>query len=107
MVSDGKQYMKESSPEEVAIATTKVLRSHVPLDLAGIVFLSGGQTPEQATNNLAAIMARQPFAWPVSFSFSRALQDPALEAWAGDNGNRDAEQGALMERLVENCRVIR
>ena len=84
----------------------RVLRSNVPLELAGIVFLSGGQTPEQATANLASIMSRQPFAWPISFSFSRALQGPALEAWAGDNNNREAAQNALFDRLVENCKAL-
>lgn len=106
MVSAGKQFMAESTPDEVGRATVRVLRSNVPLDLAGIVFLSGGQTPEQATANLAAIMSRQPFAWPISFSFSRALQNPALEAWAGNNANKGATQGALAERLVENTRVL-
>lgn len=107
MVSAGKQFVTESTPNEVADATMRVLRSNVPLDLAGIVFLSGGQTPEQATANLAAIMAKQPFAWPISFSFSRALQGPALEAWAGNNDNKEAVWGALSERLVENTRAIR
>ena len=106
MVMAGKQSMEESTPDEVGRATTRILRMYVPLDLAGIVFLSGGQTPEQATANLAAIMSRQPFAWPVSFSFSRALQNPALEAWHGDNNNREAAQNALLDRLVENVRAL-
>lgn len=106
MVANGKQFMAESTPDEVGRATMRVLRSNVPLELAGIVFLSGGQTPEQATNNLAAIMSRQPFAWPISFSFSRALQGPALEAWNGDNNNREATQNALFDRIVENCKVL-
>ena len=95
------------APEEVARTTTRVLREHVPLELAGVVFLSGGQTPEQATNNLAAIIGKGPMAWPVSFSFSRALQGPALEAWNGENANRDKAQAALTERLSENCRVLK
>ena len=107
MVMAGKQYIDETIADEVGRTTVRVLRNHVPLDLAGIVFLSGGQTPEQATKNLEAIMRRQPFAWPVSFSFSRALQNPALEAWNGDNANRDAAQAALADRLLENCRALR
>lgn len=106
MVMAGKQYVDESTPEEVAQATMRVLRSNVPLDLAGVVFLSGGQTPEQATSNLSAIMKLQPFAWPVSFSFSRALQGPALEAWAGDNANKEAAQNALFDRLAENAKAL-
>ena len=103
---NGKQFVNESTPDEVASATMRVLRSNVPLDLAGVVFLSGGQTPEQATANLAAIMKGQPFAWPVSFSFSRALQGPALEAWAGDNANKEAAQNALFDRLTENTKAL-
>ncbi|MBQ3280243.1 fructose-bisphosphate aldolase class I [Candidatus Saccharibacteria bacterium] len=106
MVMNGKQFVNGSTPDEVASATMRVLRSNVPLDLAGIVFLSGGQTPEQATANLAAIMKHQPFAWPVSFSFSRALQGPALEAWAGDNANKEAAQNALFDRLTENTKAL-
>ena len=106
MVMAGKQYIEPSSADEVGRATAKVLRMYVPLEMAGVVFLSGGQEPEQATSNLYAIMERQPFAWPVSFSFSRALQNPALEAWAGDNANREAAQNALLDRLVENTRVL-
>ena len=106
MVMAGKQYIEPSSADEVGRATAKVLRMYVPLEMAGVVFLSGGQEPEQATSNLYAIIERQPFAWPVSFSFSRALQNPALEAWAGDNANREAAQNALLDRLVENTRVL-
>ncbi|MDO4526612.1 MAG: fructose-bisphosphate aldolase class I [Candidatus Saccharibacteria bacterium] len=95
------------SPEEVATATAKVLTEHVPLYLAGIVFLSGGQTPAQATANLEAIMRRQKYAWPISFSFSRALQNPALEAWAGDNNNAENAKAALLERLLDNCQVLK
>jgi len=107
MVMNGKQLMNDSGPSDVANATVRVLRSNVPLDLAGVVFLSGGQTPEQATENLAAIMKQQPLAWPMTFSFSRALQGPALEAWAGDNANREAAQNALIDRLTENVNALR
>jgi fructose-bisphosphate aldolase class I len=107
MVMNGKQLMNDSEPSDVANATVRVLRSNVPLDLAGVVFLSGGQTPEQATENLAAIMKQQPLAWPMTFSFSRALQGPALEAWAGDNANREAAQNALIDRLTENVNALR
>jgi fructose-bisphosphate aldolase class I len=72
-----------------------------------VVFLSGGQEVEQATENLAEIVSRWPYAWPVTFSFSRALQNPALEAWAGNNSNEELAKVALAERLLENCRVIK
>ena len=107
MVTAGKKSEFGSTPEDVARATVRVLRSYVPLDMAGVVFLSGGQTPEQATENLATIMSRQPLAWPMTFSFSRALQGPALEAWYGDNANAKIAQGALVDRLTENCKVIK
>ncbi|MBQ3292771.1 fructose-bisphosphate aldolase class I [Candidatus Saccharibacteria bacterium] len=112
MIMAGKDYTGNSvnsgtTPEEIGKATARLLHEYVPVECAGVVFLSGGQTPEQATDNLAAIMSKGPFAWPVSFSFSRALQDPALEAWGGDNDNREKAQEALAERLMANCSVIK
>lgn len=112
MVMPGKQYAGNTAgggftPNEVGRATARLLNEYVPADLAGVVFLSGGQLPEQATENLAAIVSRGPFAWPVSFSFSRALQNPALEAWGGNNHNEELAKVALAERLIENCRVIK
>lgn len=112
MVSAGKQYDGNSAgggftPEEVGRATSKVLHEYVPLELAGVVFLSGGQTPDQATENLLSVIKHGPYAWPVSFSFSRALQDPALEAWHGDNNNAEVAKAALAERLLENCKAIK
>lgn len=112
MVIAGKRYSGNSAgggftPEEVGRATARLLHEYVPADLAGVVFLSGGQGVDQATENLAAIMRRRPFAWPVSFSFARALQDPALEAWNGDDSNEEFAKVALSERLLENCRVIK
>lgn len=112
MITAGKDYSGNSvnsgtTPEEIGKATARVLNEHVPVDCGGIVFLSGGQSAERATDNLAAIMSNGPFAWPVSFSFSRALQQPALEAWGGDNDNRVNAQEALAERLIANCSVIK
>ncbi|MBQ8985016.1 fructose-bisphosphate aldolase class I [Candidatus Saccharibacteria bacterium] len=112
MIMAGKDYSGNSvksgtTPEEVGRATARFLNEYVPVDLAGVVFLSGGQTPEQATDNLAAIISHGPFAWPVSFSFSRALQNPVLEAWHGDNANTEYAKVALSERLMENCKVLR
>lgn len=112
MVISGKRYEGNSAgggftPSEVGRATSRLLYEYVPAELAGVVFLSGGQGVEQATENLAAIMSRGPYPWPVSFSFSRALQNPALEAWAGDNRNEELAKVALAERLLENCKVIK
>ena len=106
MVLAGKQQEAQSTPEEVGKATAEVLRVHVPEELAGVVFLSGGQTVEQATNNLAEIKKNGPFPWGVTFSFARALQDPALYAWNGDIKNADKAREAFRERLIENTKVL-
>ena len=106
MVIAGKNYQPASLASEVGVATAKVLKRHVPEELAGVVFLSGGQTPEQATANLAEITQNGPFPWPVTFSFARALQDPALFAWRGDNENTDAARAAFRERLVANTEAL-
>ena len=106
MILAGKDFNEQSTPDEVGRATARVLRAHVPSKLAGIVFLSGGQTPEQATENLKAVSKRKPFPWGVTFSFSRALQGPALEAWNGDNGNRAAAWNALSDRLAANTDAL-
>lgn len=102
----GKQWSEPSTPEEVGRATAEILKNHVPTELAGVVFLSGGQTVEQATDNLAAVEQNGPFPWPVTFSFARALQDPALYAWAGDNANADTARTAFKARLEANCQAL-
>lgn len=106
MVLAGKQFEHQSTPQEVGEATAEVLKSNVPAELAGVVFLSGGQTVEQATDNLAAVIAHGPFPWPVTFSFARALQDPALYAWQGDNTNADKARQAFLDRLVANTKAL-
>lgn len=107
MVLAGKKYPIGSTPEEVGRATADVLRAHVPEQLAGVVFLSGGQTVEQATANLHAIIEHGPFPWPITFSFARALQDPALFAWKGDNENSDKARVAFKERLIANTEALK
>lgn len=107
MVLAGKKYPIQSTPEEVGRATAKVLKAHVPDNIAGVVFLSGGQTVEQATNNLQAVINNGPFPWPLTFSFSRALQTPALEAWKGNNDNTSAAQDAFKARLIANCDALK
>ncbi len=106
MVLAGKQSERQSTPEEVGKTTAEVLKNHVPKELAGIVFLSSGQTPEQATNNLAAVQKNGPFPWPITFSFARALQDPALYAWNGDNNNSNEARKAFLDRLKANAEVL-
>ncbi len=106
MVLAGKQFSTPSTPSEVGEATAKVLREHVPKELAGVVFLSGGQSVEQATDNLQAVTNYGPFPWPVTFSFARALQSPALEVWLGNNENADKARAAFYDRLVANTNAL-
>lgn len=106
MVLAGKKLETQSTPAEIGQATAAVLKAHVPTDLAGVVFLSGGQTPEQATDNLAEIIKNGPFPWPVTFSFARALQDPALYAWQGDNHNNEKARQAFLDRLIANTNAL-
>ena len=106
MVLAGKKQPQQSTPEEVGIATAQVLRASLPDTLAGVVFLSGGQSVDQATDNLQAVTNNGPFPWPVTFSFARALQDPALEAWHGDNANADAARTAFLSRLLANTSAL-
>ncbi len=107
MVLAGKKYETQSTPAEVGKATADVLRDHVPSDLAGVVFLSGGQTVEQATENLQEVTNNGPFPWPVTFSYARALQDPALKAWQGNNDNADAAREGFKARLIANCNALK
>jgi len=101
MVTPGKESAK-ASPEQVAEATIEVFRRAVPAAVPGINFLSGGQTPEEATLNLNAINCTGYQPWELSFSYGRALQEPALKAWAGRADNAQAAQAALLKRARLN-----
>lgn len=104
MVLSGNNSGKKDTPEEVAEDTLAVLMEHVPRQIAGIVFLSGGQTPEQATENLAAIARRArevSVPWPLTFSYARALQDEALSVWKGKEVNVAAARAAYRARLAK------
>jgi fructose-bisphosphate aldolase, class I len=105
MVVEGEDYARQSTPAEVAEFTVGVLRAW-PGDLAGVAFLSGGQSPERATANLEAMQGhRTP--WPLTFSFGRALVSPALSAWAGDRDRVADGQAALIERVAANGAAVR
>lgn len=105
MALPGASSGEHADPQTVARATVDVLLSTVPTDLAGVTFLSGGQSPEQATANLAA-MQDLPAPWPLTFSFGRALVDPALAAWRGDAARVADGQQALAERVKANSAVL-
>lgn len=104
MITEGED-APPATPEAVAAATVDVLRAW-PDDLAGVAFLSGGQPPERATANLAA-MQSHPTPWPLTFSFGRALVSPALAAWHGDEANWNAGQDALSEHVTANSAAVR
>jgi fructose-bisphosphate aldolase class I len=91
MIIPGKESGGEMDPRDVAARTVRVLHEHVPPELGGVVFLSGGQTPTQAFLNLNEIAKLAPHPWGVTFSYSRALQDPVLKYWAE---HRDDVAGA-------------
>src|SRR3989344_1648739 len=104
MVIAGKKAAKQSSVDEVADATIRVLTATVPKDLAGVVFLSGGQGDEQATAHLNKMNQMGKYAWPLSFSYARAIQNPVLKIWAADTKNNVGKaQAALLFRSKMNA----
>ncbi|MCO5100362.1 MAG: fructose-bisphosphate aldolase class I [Burkholderiaceae bacterium] len=104
MVLPGKRG-PNAPPAEVAQHTVAVLRRTVPAAVPGIFFLSGGQSPEEATANLDAMNRLGAHPWVLSFSYARALQEPALAAWRGDPANTAAAQRALVHRARMNARA--
>ncbi len=98
MVLPGTDFPKPASTEEAAEATLRVLRRTVPAAVPGVVFLSGGQSPEKATENLNAMNAMGKAPWKLSFSFARALQGPALEEWHGRDENVGGAQRLFLQR---------
>ncbi|MBE0486728.1 class I fructose-bisphosphate aldolase [Marinobacter sp.] len=101
MVTPGKGAGK-ATPEQVAEATVSVFRRVVPAAVPGIFFLSGGQTPEESTENLNALNNMGYLPWELSFSYGRALQEPAQKAWAGKLANANIAQAALKKRARLN-----
>jgi fructose-bisphosphate aldolase class I len=99
MVLPGAQSPDRATVEAVAEATLRCLTETVPAAVPGVAFLSGGQGPELATAHLNALNARGTAPWRLTFSFGRALQDPALKAWGGKASNAEAVQLALAHRL--------
>ena len=102
MVVAGKDQTKQASVAEVAARTVCVLRRTVPAAVPGIFFLSGGQTPVEATTHLDAMNRLGPQPWSLSFSYGRALQEPALQAWKGQAVYMRSAQDALLERARLN-----
>ena len=101
MIIPGKKCPQQATAQEVADATIRCMKRYVPAAVPGVVFLSGGQSAEEATDNLNAMNAMGAHPWQVSFSYGRALQAPVLAAWKGLEANATAAQKALQKR----CRL--
>ena len=106
MVLSGKDCLQQADAKQVAAATVRTFQNSVPQEVAGIVFLSGGQTPQQATENLNEIVKLGQQNWPLTFSFSRALQEPVLQTWRGDSTKIKAAQQVFLKRLKLNAAAL-
>ena len=102
MVISGKKNDNRADVQEVAEKTVAALKDSVPAEVPGIVFLSGGQSDEEATAHLDAMNKIGGFPWELSFSYGRALQAPSLAAWKGEPANVEAGQKALFHRAKLN-----
>jgi fructose-bisphosphate aldolase class I len=98
MVISGKKAANRAPPQTVAEATVRVLKRHVPAAVPGIAFLSGGQSPAEATLHLSLINQLGPLPWSLTFSYGRALQDEALKGWGGTAANFESGQKEFMRR---------
>ncbi|MDP3996464.1 MAG: class I fructose-bisphosphate aldolase [bacterium] len=108
MVLQGNKSGEKWGSKEIAEATMRSLLAKVPKETAGVVFLSGGQTPQQATENLneiAKIAKNKDAPWPLTFSYSRAIQDPIMKAWAGKDENIERAQEIFLKRLKETAQA--
>jgi fructose-bisphosphate aldolase class I len=102
MVLPGYECPQQASDEEIARETVRCFRRHVPAAVPGVVFLSGGQSEEEATSRLNAMNTLGPHPWKLSFSYGRALQAAALKAWGGKEENVEAAQRAYYHRAKMN-----
>jgi fructose-bisphosphate aldolase class I len=106
MILPGKAATVQNTDIDIAEATIRCLTEHVPAEVPGVVFLSGGMSDEEATSRLNEMnkirAARGGSSWELSFSYGRALQHPSLMAWKGEQGNVEAAQRALAHRALMN-----
>ena len=102
MVIPGKKCADQATPERIAEATVRTLKRQVPAAVPGIAFLSGGQSPTDATLHLNLMHAAGPLPWALTFSYGRALQEDALSAWAGKESGIANGQKALAKRAKLN-----
>lgn len=97
MVVPGDESGESVIVKDIAEKTVAVLNANVPHDLGGVVFLSGGQSHDEATANLNEIAKREPLPWPIAFSYARAIQGPVLEVWKGKDENSEK----ALEKYIE------
>ena len=102
MVIAGDSHTEQTTPQGVADATLRTLHLSVPHEVPAIVYLSGGQSPVRATENLQEIQSRGGQPWKMTFSYSRALEEPVLAIWQGKEENKAKAQAALLHRLKMN-----
>ena len=105
MVLSGKECPQQASVQQVAEATVRCMKRVVPAAVPGLVFLSGGQTDQQATEHLNAMNRMEGLPWQLSFSYGRALQAPVLKAWKGDPANVADAQQAFLHRAWCNSKA--
>lgn len=102
MVISGKVSTMKASTDKIAEMTLRCLMEHVPKDIGGIVFLSGGQDDEEATLNLNAMHQKGDLPWPLTFSYSRAIQNKVLESWAHNKEDIKKAQDLLLSAAKNN-----
>jgi fructose-bisphosphate aldolase class I len=102
MVISGKKCPQQASADQVAAATVRTLKRQVPSAVPGIAFLSGGQSPTDATLHLSLMNAAGSLPWTLTFSYGRALQEDALGAWGGKPAGYSGGQKALFVRAKLN-----
>jgi fructose-bisphosphate aldolase class I len=102
MVLSGYECSSQATDAEVAERTVRTFLRHVPAAVPGVVFLSGGQSDEQATARLNEMNKLGSHPWELSFSYGRALQAPTLKAWKGEASNVGAAQSAFEHRAKMN-----
>jgi fructose-bisphosphate aldolase, class I len=102
MVVSGYDSSDQADVDTVADMTIRCLKNTCPAAVPGVVFLSGGMSDEDATARLNAMNQRGPHPWELSFSYGRALQAPALKAWAGETANAESAQQAYYRRAKFN-----
>lgn len=105
MALPGKDSGEGVGDKEIAVETVRILKSAISPDMAGVVFLSGGQEPDEATRHLNEIAKLEPLPFELAFSYARAIQQPVLDVWAGDDSNLSAAREEFIARLEANTQA--